>query len=197
MTLSQKGLVFFMFLFAVCTFLSNVLDKKESYLVTELTEAISTTDLVIPVVDGTTEQWPDSAHFWIGDEYTKYASKTAATFVVDEGDRGLTYGSIITIPATHASGSLVKAPEADLLNVMMGYSTIVITTNIGDLAGMIIEDPAFFLKAIWKMVIWDYSFLEGEIGVVKFLFLYPVSAGFILTAAMTIAQFVKYMLKLL
>lgn len=186
-----------MFLFAVCTFLSNILDKKESYLVTELTAAISETDLVIPVTDGTTEQWPDSAYFWIGDEYIKYASKTAATFVVDEGNRGLTYGTEITTSVTHASGSLVKAPEADLLNVMMGYSTIVITTNIGDLAGMIVEDPAIFLKAIWKMVIWDYSFLEGEIGIVKFLFLYPVSAGFILTFAMTIAQFVKYMLKLL
>ena len=37
-----------------------------------------------------------------------------------------------------------------------------------------------FLQAVAKMVAWDYAFLEGPYVYVKYLILYPLSAGMVL-----------------
>jgi len=35
----------------------------------------------------------------------------------------------------------------------------------------------FFTHGIPKLILWDYSFLEGEWAIVKWVILYPISAG--------------------
>ena len=40
--------------------------------------------------------------------------------------------------------------------------------------------PAF-LSAVARMVMWDYSFLDGGFVYIKYLILYPLSAGMVLS----------------
>lgn len=65
--------------------------------------------------------------------------------------------------------------EMDVLRALTGYSN----TEIA--GGGVIVIPkvglAFFAVGLPKVIMWDYSFLEGGWGIFKWILLYPISAG--------------------
>ena len=194
MNLSQKTLVFFVFAFTILTFLSGVMDRREVFLATTLTADISPTDLTIPVAS--TEGWNSHGLLWIGGEHIRYSSKTDTAFIVASGDRGFDYGTLDTEPKAHSAGAIVKAPEADILNTLMGYDVKVISTNAGDLAGLglLVWN---FVRSVPRLIMWDYAFLQGDLALIRILVLYPISIGFIVTFTMVFVQWGRALFRLI
>ena len=191
MSLSQKTLVFFVLAFTILTFLSGVMDRKEVFLATTLTADITPTDLTIPVAS--TEGWNSHGLLWIGREHIRYSSKTDTSFIV--ASRGFSYGTLATEAKAHSAGAIVKAPEADILNTLMGFDVKVISTNAGDLVGLglLVWN---FVRSIPRLIMWDYAFLQGDLALIRILVLYPISIGFIVTFSMVFVQWGRALFRL-
>ena len=72
-------------------------------------------------------------------------------------------------------GSFFGQEEVDVVNSLTGYNTLQLSGggfwNIPKLA------MGFITTGLPKMIMWDYSFLDGGWAMVKWLMLYPISIG--------------------
>jgi hypothetical protein len=75
------------------------------------------------------------------------------------------------------SGSWLGATDVSIMQTLTGYNTIYAagtggTTIISMVSGFItVGLPTIFL--------WNYPYLEGEAGIIKWIFLYPITIGMI------------------
>lgn len=79
-------------------------------------------------------------------------------------------------------GIWLGTQEQGFMNALLGFTAheysdslignigVTITNVVGGVVG-------FFTSAIPKLVLWDYPFLYGDWAIVKWLILYPLSAG--------------------
>ncbi len=73
-------------------------------------------------------------------------------------------------------------PEQSFMNALLGFSVMQYSDNvIGNLFVTIVNivggTIGLLTYAIPRLLFWNYSFLEGTAGLLKWLVLYPVSAG--------------------
>ena len=81
-----------------------------------------------------------------------------------------------------SQGIWLGSEEQDFFNALLGFTaheyTDSLIGNIGTTFVNVIGGlVGFFTVAIPKLVMWDYSFLDGGWSIVKWLLLYPLSAG--------------------
>jgi len=172
-----KLLTFFIMVFAIGTVLSAVMDEETAFAVTSLTADVGEEDTTLQVAS--TADFLDSGYLWIGDERVQYTGKTDTSFtgvtrgVVDENNEGGTATS-------HSAGDKVMNTEANVINSLLGYNRMATRTELG-----IMEYPMFLWRiltvAVPKMITWDYGYLEGDMVLLKYVLLYPISAGFIIS----------------
>lgn len=70
--------------------------------------------------------------------------------------------------------SLVSDDYVSWTNAFLGFSHIKYYNFLWTLPTAAFD----FFTEIIKMLVWDYSFLNGSAGIIKFVFLYPISVGF-------------------
>jgi len=77
-------------------------------------------------------------------------------------------------------GSWFGAQDQEALNPMLTFLTV----KLQDPGpwGVVALFPAFFV-GLFSMLAWDYSFLQGELALVKWVLLYPLSAGAVVAVA--------------
>jgi hypothetical protein len=65
--------------------------------------------------------------------------------------------------------------EIDIMEALTGYSNV----DIAAAGGFSIPKLGwgFFTVGLPKVIMWDYSFLDGGWGIFKWFLLYPISAG--------------------
>ena len=74
-------------------------------------------------------------------------------------------------------GSFFGDSQQAVVNSVIGFNLIESVADAG-----ILKIPfvlAGFFLSILRMLLWDYSYLQGPLGIVKYLFLYPISAGIV------------------
>ena len=74
-------------------------------------------------------------------------------------------------------GEFFAESQQQVMNSVIGFNLIESVAEAG-----ILKIPfvlAGFFLSILRMLLWDYSYLEGSMSIVKYLFLYPISAGIV------------------
>lgn len=79
-------------------------------------------------------------------------------------------------------GTWLGDPEQSFFNALLGFSVMQYSDSaIGNLFVMVVNVVGgiygFITYAIPRLLFWNYSFLEGTAGLVKWFFLFPISAG--------------------
>ncbi len=144
---------------------------------TSLTSTIAYDAATLPVT--TTSGFLPSDYVVIGEEVICYTSITATTFT------SLTRGCRDTAAQSHVLGSRVYNEATSVLNEMVGFN-IAETMSTAGAIRTITMVPRALLHAVPRLVLWDYSYLEGDLlgafplVYIKYLFLYPLSAGFLI-----------------
>ena len=174
-----KLLTFFAFVFAVATILSAVMEQEVAFATSSLEVAIDEDAATVEVVS--TNDFLDSGYFWIESERLQYTAKNDATDVFTGVTRGIVDANEEGGTATaHIVGTKAINEKANVLNTMLGYNRMATRTEIG-----IIEYPMFLWTILTvtvpKMITWDYSYLEGDLVLLKYTLLYAISAGFLIS----------------
>ena len=166
----MKAFAFFAFCFMLGTLLSGIMEGQAAFAVTRLTADIS--------VDGTTAEVTNTADFldgpddiYIGAELVRYTTKTDTQFNLSV--RGMND----TEAVAHVSGDKVKNESSNIINNLLGYNVATTAATYGT-ATAIVGLGWNLIKSIPKMIAWDYSYLEGQLIILR-MALWTVSAGFV------------------
>ena len=153
----------------------------------------------IPVVS--TTGWPSSGKFFLEAEEIDYIGITSPGLLADlvcqtaylAGGRPLS-GDFTDVLAPcfqlasdgqgrglnrsdevgHASGALVMSPTLGLIGTANTFDLPQVN-NVVDVARFTISLVSGIVRTIPKMIMWDYSFLEGNAFWIKLFMLYPLS----------------------
>jgi len=147
-----------------------------SYAVTSLTADINAITTTFAVVDTTDFlDGPDDAY--VGAEKFRYTSKDATHFlVVSRGQGG-------TDAVKHDEGAKVKNESSNILNNVLGYNVATTAASYGTTAA-IVGLGWNLLNSVPRMIAWNYSYLDGQLVMIKYLILWPISAGFVFSLGM-------------
>ena len=158
-----------MIVFVFFTMLSGVMEDGGGMVTTQLNGAISSTDNIL-VVD-TTAGFLAANVVIIGDEEITYTGVTPVSFT------GCIRGTNNTDAVTHTDNTYVYSPESGVLNRSLGFNVIAIGEDAGALS-VVNLTWNFLVKALPNIVMWDYSFLTGQLIIIRYL-LMAVGVGII------------------
>ncbi len=180
----NKLVVFFIFTFTAMTMLSFMLEGNLGLASTDLTAPISSTATTIPV--NSTDGFLASDFIFVNNEIICYSSKTATTFVVT-GSPGSGRGCRDTDASSHATNARAYNEATGLINQVAGFNIAQTASTAGPI-DVVWKLPKSIVGTFVKSVMWDFSFLTGSGVYIKYLFLYPLSAGFIFALIMATFQ---------
>ncbi len=179
--MSLNLFIFFVFIFGTVSVISAIVDGHTGLETSSLTAAVSESDTTIYVK--TTDPFVSSGVIMIGDETICYTDKTTTTFTgVTRGEDCRANSRAQAFPIDQQ----VMSEAPGVINALVGFD---ITSAFAD-GGFIglakgiytsAKNLPNFLSAVARMIMWDYSFLDGPFVYIKFLVLYPLSAGMVLS----------------
>ena len=167
----------FALMFSLGTFVSAILDGGGGLVVTSLTADLTVNGATAAV--GSTNGFLSSGYVEIEGEEIYYSAKTATTLTLSGNHKA------------HLSGKRVLSSTAGALNSLLGYDIAAANTNVGAVQ-VAWNLGSGILRAIPKMTLWGYSYLDNDFGrLLKFLFLYPLSIGFIAATLVSLKQVIS------
>jgi hypothetical protein len=179
--MSTNLFMFFVFTFVSLTILSAIVEGHTGLETTELTAGISETSTTITVK--TTDPFADRGQLMIGDETICYTGKNSVQFTgVTRGADCRRFSEAQAFPA----GQQVMVEGTGIVNQLVGFD-ILSAFGEGGISGFVlgsvnvVSNLPSFLNAVARMLVWDYSFLDGSFVYLKYLVLYPLSAGMVLS----------------
>jgi len=88
-----------------------------------------------------------------------------------------------TAMALTMEGAYLGPSEANLVEELLGFN--VAKMSVGQLIlGAPIWGTKALSSALPKLLLWDYSFLEGELSAIKYFLLYPLSVAVVVALIM-------------
>ena len=179
--MSTNLFIFFVFTFVSLTIMSAIIDGHTGLETTELVTSLNETDTVISVK--TTDPFASQGQLMIGDETVCYTDKSSNQFLnVTRGEDCRRHSEAQAFP----TGQQVMVEGTGIVNQLVGFD-ILSAFGEGGISGFVLGSinvvsnlPAF-LTAVARMLVWDYSFLTGSFVYIKYLILYPLSAGLVLS----------------
>ncbi len=166
-------ITFFLFIYMVAQTFSLFMDGETSIVTTTL--AAATTEVSPVLTVDNTNAFIDVDFVTIGNEDICYTGKTSTTFT------GLTRGCHDTDPISHTAGTRVYNETTGIINQVIGFDLLQVLADDGFLrAGYrAFTSLPELARGIGQMVIWDYSYLEGQMVWLKYL-LFALSAAMVL-----------------
>lgn len=179
--MSTNLFMFFVFTFVSLTITSAIVEGHTGLETTRLTTAISETSTTINVE--TTEPFANRGQLMIGDETICYSDKNTLQFTgVIRGEDCRRHSTAQAFPI----GQQVMVEGTGVINQLVGFD-LLSAFGEGGISGFVlgsvnvVSNLPNFLMAVARMLVWDYSFLDGSFVYIKFLVLYPLSAGMVLS----------------
>jgi len=179
--MSTNLFMFFVFTFVSLTVLSAIVDGHTGLETTELTAGITKTSTTVNVK--TTDPFSSHGQLMIGDETICYTGKNSSQFTgVTRGEDCRRHSEAQAFPA----GQIVMVEGTGVVNQLIGFD-LLSAFGEGGISGFVlgsvnvVSNLPNFLMAVARMLVWDYSFLDGSFVYIKFLVLYPLSAGMVLS----------------
>ena len=182
----NKLFMFFFFMFAGATILCGIGEGTAGIATTHLTTSLSATGTTVTVAS-TTDFTTGPDYVYIGDEKLLYSTKDATHFYIyDDGSTpevdGRGYDGATAVG--HGNTVNVKNDASNIMNSFLGYNVAAASTTFGSMQAIIMTGFAI-LKALPRVLMWDYNFLnEGWMPMVKYVLLYPLSIGFVASLMM-------------
>ncbi len=176
--MSSNLFIFFVATFISITILGAIIDGHTGVATTTLTSSVAVDDSTMSV--HRTQGFPSSGVLILDAETICYSGVSSTTFTA------LTRGCRDTAAAEHSTVVRVYSQAPGLVNTLVGFD-IASAFSEGGLVGLAkgvytsAKNLPNFLQAIAKMVMWDYSFLEGPYVYFKLILLLPLSAGMVLS----------------
>ena len=83
-----------------------------------------------------------------------------------------------------------------IIEDMLTWEAAVVPSSVGEIGTIQNIEKSFsptnVLGTMSKLITWDFAFLEGDqVQFIKYLFLYPLSAGFVITMTIQVMAFVR------
>lgn len=171
----SNWIVFFVICFISMQIMSLFIEGEVGLATTQLTVGLARNGTVINV-QGTDGFFSDD-FVTIDAEDICYTTRGPTSF------SGLTRGCRDTDAEAHSVGKRVYNDTTGMINRMVGFNILETLANDGFITGSIklITSVGTIAKSIMAMVIWDYSFLEGSLVWFKYMVLFPISAGLVIT----------------
>lgn len=172
----NKSIAFFAFTFVGCTLLSSILMGGGGLQSTRLSSAATDSDATLTV--DSADNFLEAGILFVNDEKLAYTGTGDTTFT------GLTRGYEGTDAAAHADNAIVYSEDAGVLNYAMGFNIATVGATAGVMSIPVIVGK-FFTVTVPRLVMWNYSFLEGDMGILGYFFV-AVSLGFIITLGLAV-----------
>ena len=170
-----KMFTFFAFCFVAGTLLSGIMEGETAFAVTTLTANVTASDNVIMVAN--TFDFLDLDDVYVESEVIRYTSKNGTTLL------GVTRGLSSTEAVAHEAGSKVMNESSNVINNLLGYNVATTAATYGTVSA-IVGLGWNLLRAIPRMISWDYSYLGGQLAMIKYLILWPISTGLVFSLGM-------------
>ncbi|MGH7774640.1 MAG: hypothetical protein ACREQA_20645 [Candidatus Binatia bacterium] len=168
--------MFFLFSYLSAIVLSFTLEGVTGLATATLTANIDADDTTFAV--DSTDNWLTSDHFNVDAEIVCYSGKTATSFT------GLTRGCKNTTPGAHTAGTRIYNEGTNVANQAIGFNIVQTISDDGVFFGtikVITHLPQMLARIVIKLIMWDFSFLTGAAVYIKYLILYPLSGGLIIS----------------
>jgi len=173
--IGAKMFTFFAFCFVVGTFLSGIMEGQTAFAVTKTTVSASATATTISVLS--TADFLNMDDIYWENESVRYISKTATQFLnVQRGRNG-------TEAVTHEAGAKVKNESSNVINSVLGYNVATTAATYGSFSA-VVGLGWNLIRSIPRMIAWDYRYLDGQLQIIKYVLLWPISAGFVFALGM-------------
>jgi len=189
----NKTVAFFVFVFLCGSLLSVLSEGKEGVATTTLSANITSTATTIPVVGvlnrkGNGLLFLEQDKLIIDDEVIEYSTGNVYsglsgracpdTSITTACFYNVTRGENKTDPIDHTSGTIVFNEITGVVEVMTNFNLAEELSGAGIIKAPVIV-PLAMATALPKMLVWDYSYLQNEYVYLKYILLYPMSAGFV------------------
>lgn len=174
-----KLLAALIFLFIGSTMLSAIMEGGGGVLAVELSQDILAGNTTIPV--SSTTDFLDSDYIYIGNEKIAYSGKTSTTFT------GCSRGVAGTTATAHSAESMVYTDGASVVNDALGFSVEATADSMGWWATLTIPFKLLF-HTIPRILVMNYSFLVGTLGVIGYFIAGTWGASLILVIALSLAE---------
>ena len=185
----NKLTAFLLFIFTVGTILSFASEGVFALVTTVLTADIDGSDTTIPV--GTVTGYIDNHFIIIQNEIIGYTGRTTTCpepFTASPACfTGATRGDQTTTPASYVTNQRVYNQTTGLINQMVGFNIAEQVTTVG-IFRTAFSLPQALVSAISKTLLWDFSYLEGDFVIFKYIILYPISMGVVWTMLVLFSQ---------
>jgi len=169
---------FFLFCFIGAAILTGIMEGGGGIATTELALTVDADDTTLHVTS--TDMFLDADFVVIGEERILYTSDNVTAFL------NCTRGHSGTEAVSHVSGSRVYTAETSVVNNALGFNIAATTATVGVFSVVMIP-VYFFTRTLPQLVMWNYSFLSGELAILAYFF-FAVSAGFVVTLAIQMLQ---------
>lgn len=148
--------------------------------VTTLTQAVSANGTAAIHVTSTVD-FATTGYIIIGDERIAYTGKTATTFTGIT--RAQEWHDEATEAEAHANGSKVYNEEGYALNASSSYQGVAAQDDsfLGSIGTILTTAFHFMTHTIPQIIAWDYPFFDGSLAYVRFILLYPLNIGLVIT----------------
>jgi len=146
------------------------MEGETAFAVTKTIADITATDNVVAV--RSTQDFLDLDDIYIERELVRYTSKNGTAFLsVSRGREG-------TEAVVHAANATVKNESANIINNLLGFNVAATASTYGSVKA-VVGLGWNLIGAIPRMIAWNYSFLDGQLAMIKYLILWPISIGFV------------------
>jgi len=168
--------MFSIFCYIALTILSFTLEGETGLATTVVVTAIDDDDTSLTVQS--TTGFLSSDFINIDNELICYSGTTSTTFT------GLTRGCNDSSASAHSSGTRVYNEATGFINKVVGFNILQTFADDGFVKGFfktVVSIPGALAYMFTKVVMWDYSFLEGNGVYIKYLICYPLAAGMVMS----------------
>jgi len=163
---------FMVFIYINLTLLALVGEGVFGVATTTLTGSLTASATTINV--GSTTDFLAMNTIWIDDEEILFTGKTATSFT------GVSRGANGTKAASHTSGRAVYSEPAGIVNQVAGFNVAAATTTLGTLKTIVLF-PSAMAGTAARVLTWNYSWLDGRWSYLRYGFLYPLNAVFVVS----------------
>lgn len=173
----SKLITAFLILFIAASILTGVMEGGGGMASAAITVAVDEDDTTFTVTS--TDGFLAADYFIIGTEKVLYTGTTATTFT------GCTRGHGGTDAESHAIGDIIYTADAGTVNYAFGFNVGAIADSMG--AWTVITVPFyFFTRTLPRLVMWNFSFFEGDMAILAYFF-FATGAGFVISMALALA----------
>lgn len=176
-----KAIMFFAFMWVICSIAGGVLSGEVTMASTHLTADITANSTAAISVASTTG-FPEPGIIQIGDERIAYASTTATTFKGNLASP-LIRGTQSTTSAAHSAGDGVRTREGSMLNAAIDYHIATLTDAAGVMA--FVQIPIAVFGLIKNFVASPLSFLGTDLEILSVFWMVMV-LGLVVSVAMAV-----------